>query len=54
MHPELFMRVYRQQERELEQRLRHRLAAAGRAPAAPARHHGLRLHLRAHRPTPHG
>lgn len=46
MHPDLFMRIYQQQERELEQRLMHRLAArerstAGRRPA----HHGHTVHL---------
>ncbi len=33
MHPDLFLRVYRQQERELEQRLRHRLVAQERREA---------------------
>jgi len=54
MHPELFMRMYQQQERELEQRLEHRLAARERS--APGRGFGLhgravRLHL--HLRTPH-
>ncbi len=31
MHPDLFLRIYRQQERELEERLRHRRAARERA-----------------------
>ena len=32
MHPDLFLRMYQQQERELEQRLLHRLAARDRSP----------------------
>lgn len=34
MHPELYLTVYRQQERELEQRLLHRLRAQERATAS--------------------
>lgn len=33
MHPELYLTVYRQQERELEQRLLHRLRTEERRPA---------------------
>lgn len=50
MHPELFMRIYAQQERELEQRLLRRLAAQGRSSAgASAGHHARTAHFRAHR-----
>ena len=45
MHPELYLTIYRQQERELEQRLLHRLRAQERAvasrPAATAPFAGL-------------
>jgi hypothetical protein len=34
MHPELYLTIYRQQERELEQRLLHRLRAQERAGAS--------------------
>lgn len=36
MHPELYLVVHRQQERELEERLRRRLVMAERANATPA------------------
>ncbi len=48
MHPDLFLRVYHQQERELEQRLEHRLAARDRSSAASRSGH-FRLHLSLHR-----
>lgn len=34
MHPELYLTIYRQQERELEQRLLHRLRAQERVAAS--------------------
>ncbi len=38
MHPDLYLIVYRQAERELEQRLAHRRAAAERQPpSSPTR-----------------
>ena len=49
MHPDLFLRVYHQQERELEQRLEHRLAARDRSAAGTRSGHSVRLHLSLHR-----
>lgn len=47
---DLFLKVYQQQERELEQRLVRRLAAQGRKAPVRARHsHHLRLAVRPHR-----
>lgn len=46
MHPELYLVVHRQQERELEEQLRRRLVMAERAtatPATPRRSRRLRL-----------
>lgn len=44
MHPDLYLRIYQQQERELEQRLLHRLAERDRPQAAPSRAgRGLRV-----------
>lgn len=55
MHPELFMRIYAQQERELEQRLSQRLSAQGRSPAGAAPgHHARSMHLRMHRRATNG
>ncbi len=56
MHPDLYFRIYQQQEREFEQRLLHRLAARDRARADRARVSRFRLTAgRAqHRSTPHG
>ena len=53
MHPDLFLRIYQQQERELEQQLAHRLAARDRAPVSAARggHHPRISQLRLHRKT---
>lgn len=55
MHPDLFLRIYQQQERELEQQLAHRLAARDRAPVSAARggHHPRISQLRLHRKTHH-
>lgn len=51
---DLFLRVYQQQERELEQRLLRRLAAQGRRPSARGRHgHAHRISLRGHRTATH-
>ena len=53
MHPDLYLRVYQQQERELTQRLANRLAARSRVTGGRAR--GVhRLHLRTHRTSAHG
>ncbi|WP_155859455.1 hypothetical protein [Cellulomonas sp. KRMCY2] len=50
MHPDLFLTIYRQQERELEQRLLQRFAADERAPGGPTKARGLRVaHIRLHR-----
>ena len=51
MHPDLYLRIYQQQERELEQRLLHRLAERDRPQANPSREgRGLRVaHIRLHR-----
>lgn len=47
---DLLLRIYQQQERELEQRLVRRLAAETRRKPARERHgHHLRLAIRAHR-----
>ena len=56
MYPDMFLRIYRQQERELEQQQLHRLAARDRAPAGAARggYHPRILHLRTHRRATHG
>ena len=56
VHTDLFLRIYQQQERELEQQLAHRLAASDRAPVSAARggHHPRISHLRMHRKTSHG
>lgn len=54
MHPELFMRIYAQQERELEQRLSRRLSAQGRGPVGTSGHHALAAHFRLHRRATHG
>ncbi len=52
MHPDLYLRVYQQQERELTQRLANRLAVRSRATGL--RDRGThRLHLRTHRTTSH-
>ncbi len=53
MHPDLYLRVYQQQERELTQRLANRLAARSRTAGTRARG-AHRLHLRSHRTTSHG
>jgi hypothetical protein len=54
MHPDLFLRIYQQQERELEQQLLHRLAARDRTPVSAAGGHHPRIsHLRMHRKTTH-
>lgn len=51
---DLFLRVYQQQQRELEQRLRRRLAAQGRRTRDRARPtHHLRLAIRPHRSAGH-
>ncbi|MDO8119861.1 hypothetical protein Q6346_00875 [Isoptericola sp. b490] len=39
MHPDLYLVVYRQMERELEQRLAHQLAARTRAAASAVTPH---------------
>jgi hypothetical protein len=44
MHPDLYLRIYQQQERELEQRLLHRLAERDRPQANPSRE-GLGLRV---------
>lgn len=50
MHPDIYLTIYRQQERELEQRLLQRFAAYQRAPGGQTRVHGRRVaHLRLHR-----
>ena len=50
MHPELYLKIYRQNERELEQRLLRRFAAEERAPGGPSRSRGRRvMDLRLHR-----
>ena len=48
MHADLYLTIYRQQERELEQRLLHRFAALDRSPVNRARagHHFRVAHLR--------
>lgn len=51
---DLFLRVYQQQERELEQRLLRRLAAQGRRSAGRRHGHAHRVALRAHRTAAHG
>lgn len=53
MHPDLYLRVYQQQERELTQRLANRLAARTRTVGVRGRA-AHRLHLRTHRTTSHG
>lgn len=45
MHPDLYLRVYQQQERELTQQLANRLAARSRSAGSRARS-AHRLHLR--------
>lgn len=52
MHPDLYLRVYQQQERELTQRLANRLSARSRT--VGTRRGAHRLHLRSHRTTSHG
>lgn len=56
MYPDMFLRIYRQQERELEQQLLHRLAARDRSPVAraPGSHQFRISSLRAHRKGTHG
>ena len=55
MHPDLFLRNYQQQERELEQQLLHRLAARDRVvSAARGVHHPRFSHLRMARKTARG
>ncbi|HEY3436174.1 MAG TPA: hypothetical protein VGK35_00685 [Actinotalea sp.] len=50
MHPDLFLTVYRQHERELEQHLLQRYAAEERAASGPRRQRSRRaVHLRLHR-----
>ena len=50
MHLDSYLTIYRQQERELEQRLLQRFAAAERAPGGPTRARGHRMtHIRLHR-----
>lgn len=50
MHSDLFLRVYQQQERELERTLQHRRAARSRATTSGSRGSGLRMSpLRSHR-----
>ena len=51
MHPDLYLRIYHQQEQELEQRLMHRLAERERARTGPKKSgRGLSvLHVRPHR-----
>jgi hypothetical protein len=50
MHPDLYLKIYQQQERELEQRLLQRYAAEQRGSARPHRSKGHRvLHLPIHR-----
>ncbi len=39
VHPDLYLKIYQQQERELEQRLMHRLAAQGRSAGIRSRLH---------------
>lgn len=49
MHPDLFMRMYQQQERELERRLEHRLAARQRSASGQSHGHlGRTVHLHLH------
>jgi hypothetical protein len=57
MHPDLFLIVYRQSERELEQRLAHRRAAAERQRQSRPAHVGTPARVTALlnlRPTPAG
>ena len=50
MHPDLFLTVYRQHERELEQQLLQRFAAQERAASGPRAVRARRgMHLRLHR-----
>lgn len=50
MHSDLFLRVYQQQERELERTLQHRRAARNRSTTVGSRGSGLRMSpLRIHR-----
>lgn len=51
MHPDLYLRLYHQQEHELEQRLMHRLAERDRARSGPRKvGRGLPvIHVRSHR-----
>lgn len=50
MHPDLYLKIYQQQERELEQRLLQRYAAEQRGSARPHRSKAHRvLHLPIHR-----
>ena len=54
MHYELYLNVYRQNERELEQRLLRRYAAGERASGGPARARGRRvMDLRPHHRKDH-
>jgi len=55
MHADLYLTIYRQQERELEQRLLHRFAALDRSPVNRARagHHFRVAHLRLDRKAAH-
>ena len=43
MHPDLYLTIYRQNERELEQRLQHRHAAEERDQGGRSRVHGRRV-----------
>jgi hypothetical protein len=40
VHPDVYLVVYHQQERELERRLEHERAATARSGARPRRHRG--------------
>ena len=46
VHPDLYLKIYQQQERELEQRLMQRLAAQGRPTGTRSRIHLPRPHRR--------
>ena len=54
MHADLYLTIYRQNERELEQRLLQRHAAEERDQGGRSRVHGRRgAHLRLHRKAAH-